>query len=255
MKEISEHVVWSEQTKRAYKMDWNSWEQWAVEQGVDVLPADSRDVIKYAKTLFESGMCFISLQRRMVVIGRAHELAKEPNNPIKKDLFRLTMMEMRFAADAPANRKYPVIDEQLRTIIDNIAHEHLATETRDKAIILLLHATKLRRSELAALTTNDLQFLSDGRLEITMMSGTNRYHKSQSQILIEEHEEQDYCPIHALESWLTILNISAGPLFRPVNRHGNIQETTSMSGRSIDNAIIKWTDNLSPSSFRNSFEQ
>ncbi|GEM_PF-2734039 len=164
--------------------------------------------------------------------------------------FECTMMEMRFAAAEMNNRKFPVFDEQLRAIIDNIGHENVVTETRDKAIILLLHATKLRRSELAALTTNNLQFLSDGGLEITMMSGTNRYHKSQSQILVEEHEEQNYCPIYALESWLAILNVSTGPLFRPVNRHGNIRETTSMSGRSIYNVIIKWTDNLLPSSFR-----
>ena len=157
---------------------------------------------------------------------------------------------MRFAAGAPEKRKYPVIDEQLRTIIDNIGHDHIATETKDKAIILLLYATQLRRSEIAALTTHDLQFLSDGRLEITMSSGTNRYHKSQSQIVVEEREDQNYCPIYALESWFTILNISDGPLFRPVNRHGHIQETASMSGQSIYIVVKKWTDNLSPSSFR-----
>jgi len=100
------------------------------------------------------------------------------------------------------------------------------------------------------LTTNDLHFLSDGRLEITMTSGTNRYHKSQSQIVVEEREDQNYCPIYALESWFTILNISDGPLFRPVNRHGNIQETTSMSGQSIYIVVKKWADNRCPSSFR-----
>jgi len=142
LKEIVEHVVWSKETKRAYKMDWNSWEQWAVEQGVEALPADSRDLIKYARMLSESGMTFVSLQRRIVVIGRAHELAKEPNNPIKKDLFRRTMMELRFTAAEKNNRKIPIIDEELKAIIDNIGHDNIATETRDKAIILLLHATQ-----------------------------------------------------------------------------------------------------------------
>ena len=79
LKEIVEHVVWSKETKRAYKMDWNSWEQWAVEQGVEALPADSRDLIRYARMLSKSGMTFVSLQRRIVVIGRAHELAKQSN--------------------------------------------------------------------------------------------------------------------------------------------------------------------------------
>jgi integrase len=33
----------------------------------------------------------------------------------------------------------------------------------------------------------------------------------------------DTCPVRTLQEWLTALAVAAGPVFRPLNRHGDIQ--------------------------------
>jgi integrase len=41
-----------------------------------------------------------------------------------------------------------------------------------------------------------------------------------------------WCPVAAFEAWLSVSGIVAGPIFRPVDRHGHVHETR-LSGEAV----------------------
>ena len=53
------------------------------------------------------------------------------------------------------------------------------------------------------------------------------------------HGRTKWCPVAALDAWLTASGISDGAVFRPVNRHGRIHDTR-LSGEAIALVVREW---------------
>ena len=92
---------------------------------------------------------------------------------------------------------------------------------RDKAIFLIGYAGAFRRSELVNLNVEDVHFESEG-VRITVR------HSKTDQESIGHSKDINYavhsvnCPVKALKKWVEMGAVESGPLFRPVNRHGQI---------------------------------
>ena len=109
-------------------------------------------------------------------------------------------------------------------------------ESRDKAILLMGFAGAFRRSELVALNTEDIQQVQEG-LTVTIQRSKTDQEGSGRKIGIP-FARGVHCPIKAILSWLQVSDINSGPIFRSVDRHGNIGDR--LSNHAIPRIIKGW---------------
>ena len=94
---------------------------------------------------------------------------------------------------------------------------------RDRAVLLVGFFGALRRSELSALTVEDLAFEAGGVVVRIRRGKRNQDHAEF--VGLPRLRGQD-CPVAALETWLTAAAITTGPVFRGVNKAGRVGHRT-----------------------------
>ena len=82
-------------------------------------------------------------------------------------------------------------------------------------------AGALRRSELIQLNIEDISITRDGLILHLNKSKTDQKGEGQD-IALPYGSNPLTCPVRSFEDWLTASGISEGPLFRRMDRHGNI---------------------------------
>lgn len=132
------------------------------------------------------------------------------------------------------NRKAPATVDRLAAMV---AKADLATlkGKRDKALLLFGFASAMRRSELVALTVEDLEETKRGLLVTLRRSKTDQEGKGQQRV-IPFGRRPETCPVKALNAWLDAAGISEGRLFRSVTRHGQVGEE-SLSGNALAGVV------------------
>jgi len=94
--------------------------------------------------------------------------------------------------------------------------------TRDKALLLIGFAGAFRRSELVALTVEDVEHVKQGIVIHLRRSKTDQ--AGEGRKIAIPYARGAVCPVHALQEWLQISGITSGLIFRGVTRHGHISE-------------------------------
>ena len=92
-------------------------------------------------------------------------------------------------------------------------------------------AGAFRRSELVSLDRADLGFTLDG-VVITLRRSKTDQEGAGVQKGIPFGSRANTCPVKALSAWLDASGIQEGPIFRAINRHGQIR-----LGRPTDRAV------------------
>jgi site-specific recombinase XerD len=105
---------------------------------------------------------------------------------------------------------------------------------RDRALLLFGFASAMRRSELVALTVEDLEQTERGLLVTLRRSKTDQEGQGH-QRAIPFGRSPETCPIGALNAWLEGAHIDKGRLFRSVSRHDQVGE--SMSTRAVADVV------------------
>ena len=136
----------------------------------------------------------------------------------------------------------------LRRILGAFANERGPLAIRDRALLLVGLAGGYRVSELAALEAGDVELVDEGAIILLRKSKTDRagggYYKG---IPYGDHIET--CPVTTLRAWMNLLpqsvqtddvdlEVLEDPLFRGVDRHGNIARRP-MAPDSISRAVKK----------------
>jgi integrase len=106
---------------------------------------------------------------------------------------------------------------------------------RDRALLLVCFAGAFRRSELVSLDVADVSFTRDGLVIHLRRSKTDQEGEGRT-IGIPRGSRPMTCPVRALKEWLDFSGITAGPLFRPVNRHGQVL-ATRLSDRGVARVV------------------
>jgi len=123
------------------------------------------------------------------------------------------------------DKKTAAVIEDIRAMVNTLGGSLI--DIRDRALILIGFAAAIRRLELVAIMMDDIEFNPDG-LTITMQcSKTDQDKKS-----IHYGSHSDTCPVRSLQDWLQAAKITTGPLFRPINRHGQVG-ATALSDQSV----------------------
>lgn len=212
------HHARADNTRRAYESDWRSFENWCAVYELDSLPADPATVILYITDLANDGYKYSTIRRHVSSISIRHKMMQHPSPA--RDIHVIA------ALDGIARKIGKISTPKRAAELDYIAMMVDALDTsrliglRDKAIILLGFATASRRSELVNLTTSDIERKARGIVVTIHAHKTNEILRKG---IVAVHSE--YCPIRALDDWLDAAGIASGPLFRAVNRYGNVADT------------------------------
>jgi integrase len=205
-------------TCASYARDWRDFCGWCRTQGRLELPAHPETVALYLTDLAETRKV-ATLEKRLAAISQAHQFAGYPS-PTQEILVRTVMAGIRRAKGTAQPGKRPIVTEDLRQLI--AALPATLAGRRDAALLLLGFAGGFRRSELVSLDIEDLRFTSEGLIVLLRRSKTDQEGEGR-EVGIPYGSTPATCPVRAVQNWLADLPTGgAGPLFRPINRHGKL---------------------------------
>ena len=222
-------------TRKSYERDWRHFVQWCRTHARTALPAEPDTVALYLTNLAQTLMV-ATLVKRVAALSQAHQLAGYPS-PTHDILVRTVLAGIRRAKGTAQVRKRPLLTEDLRQLVACMPN-NLAGR-RDRALLLLGFAGGFRRSELVSLSLHDLTFTGDGLIVLLRRSKTDQEGQGR-EVGIPFGSTPATCPVRALRAWLADLEPEgAGPLFRPVNRHGHLL-ARRVTDRAVALVVKKW---------------
>jgi len=227
----------SENTKRAYRADWRDFRAWCAERGLGALPASAEAVTLYiaeraAPTDGSPPLKVSTLERRLAAISQAHRLAglespastrEEPLHSVWAGLVRTKGRQKEKVAPALTADVVAMVEALPAVDLPGGGREPTPASRRDRALLLVGFAGALRRSELAALRVEDLTFGADG-LRLRLRRSKSDQEGAGAVLGIHYGERPLSCPVRSLQSWLRWFAITEGPVFRAVDRHGNVAD-------------------------------
>ena len=211
----------SDRTWRAYRSDWTVFETWCQTVALPPLPAEPESVAMFVASQAADGLSPSTLTRRLAAIRLVHLGAghASPHNTIQ---VTEVMRGIRRDWGKPPAKKQPAIDDDIKKMADTVEPE-TAKGLRDRALLLFGFAGAFRRSELVALNTWNLEEREEGFKVTIEQSKTDQ--EAQGQVIaILRKPGSPYCPIQALQDWLTVAGIERGALFRRMYRSDKIGE-------------------------------
>jgi integrase len=204
-------------TLRAYRADWNHFLSWCREAGWAALPASPHTVAAYLAALAPTHTASV-LERRLATLSRAHRLAGI-DWPRAHPAIRNTLRGIQREHAKPKQQASALATDELIRLIETC--ETTLTGRRDRALLLIGYAGALRRSELVAITREDVVFTQDG-LRLTIPRAKGDQTGKGARLGIPRGQRPDTCPVRALELWLEVSGCRFGPVFRAIDRLGVI---------------------------------
>ncbi len=205
-------------TKRAYSHDWRHFTTWADARGLASLPAEPATVAMYISDLAEL-YTVSTITRRLAAISQAHQLSGLPS-PTKDARVSKVLKGIKHKLHTAQRGKAPATIEALRAMVEHLPAGILGQ--RDRSLLLLGFAGAFRRSELVSLDTADIQITKQGAKILLRRSKTDQEGAGATKG-IPFGLYPDTCPVRSLQAWLAAANIASGPIFRPIDRHGNVR--------------------------------
>ena len=210
----------SQATLRAYEADWAHYQAWCREAGWAPLPAVPAGLAAYLSSMAAThGRA--TIRRRLVAIGQRHKLAGEAWVSAHP-LIRATLRGMQRRHGVPARQAAAIGSPEVKRLVATC--DAGLTGLRDRALLLLGLAAALRRSELVAVAREHLDFRSEGALRLLLPRAKGDQAGEGDWIGLPRGKGRDTCPVRALEDWLAATDCRYGPVFRKVDRWGNLSE-------------------------------
>jgi len=207
----------SENTRRAYRADWEHFTAWCDARTLCSLPADPTTVVLYVTDMAETYKPS-TISRRLVSLAQAHKAAGHLS-PTTDERVRLVNAGIRRVHGVSPRQVRPVVTEDLRRMVERCGVDPAGV--RDRALLLLGFAAALRRSELVGLDATDLEETHDG-LVVTVRKSKTDQEGAGRRIGVPYGSRPETCPVRAWRTWVEAAGITEGPAFRGIDRHGNV---------------------------------
>ncbi|MCZ6860971.1 MAG: site-specific integrase, partial [Alphaproteobacteria bacterium] len=172
-----------------------------------------------------------TLVRRLASISRAHQARALPN-PTGSELVRATLRGIKRAHGRPQRRAKPLVKEDLFAVLAAIGDT--LKDARDRALLLNGFAGGFRRSELIGIDRGDIETVRQGIVVHIRRSKTDQ--EGVGRKVGIPHGRTRWCPVMALNDWLERSGVEDGPVFRRVDRHGNLLDRR-LSGEAVSLVI------------------
>jgi site-specific recombinase XerD len=238
LEQVREYIRQSkaENTLRGYQADWRDFCAWCESHGLCSLPPNPEGVAAYIAEC--AGRLKVgSIQRRLNAIAEAHK-AMGLESPTRAPIVANTMKGIRRTKGTAATQKAPTMTSDVRAMLE--ATDAGPIGARDRALILLGFAGAFRRSELVGLDVEHCAFGKDG-LTVTLRRSKTDQHGTGRKVGIPYGSNPETCPVRNVQAWIDQAGVTAGPLFRPLNRHGHIQ-SGRLSGVDVARVVKKLAD-------------
>jgi len=207
-------------TIKAYRNDWRDFETWCRLHNLPSLPSTPETIALYIADQ-ASTRAVGTITHRLTSITKAHQAAGLKESPASSRNFIVgeTLKGIRRVLGTHQQGKDPLLADDIRKIVRAAPDSVLGL--RDAALVHIGFAGAFRRSELARICISDLTFTPEGvvidlRVSKTDQEGAGR------KVGIPFGKEPSTCPVRALQAWLIAAQITEGPVFRRVDRNGNV---------------------------------
>lgn len=216
----------AENTRRAYEIGWRRWEQHCAGTGACPLPGHPREVVQFlVETATRPGA-----NGRIPTLGTVF-------------LWRCAINRKHVERNLPSPTVHPQVTEACRSLerlrgrrirqVKALREHHIRAMLeccpptpiglRNAAIIALGFAAALRRSEIVALTVDDLEMAGDharrGMFLHIRKSKTDQQGQGHKIAVLDGVNLR---PVTRLKKWLRISGIAYGPIFQGMRRDGSL---------------------------------
>ncbi|MHB0708002.1 tyrosine-type recombinase/integrase [Roseomonas mucosa] len=199
------------ETGRALKRALAAFEAWCSAQDLSPMPASPESVAAYVDALAEAGRAAATIRQAVWAIGLIHRLDERPD-PTTAAPVRLACKRMARQLGTRQAQAAPLGEDDVRLIL-RLSGSRPA-DLRDVALLLLMRDLLARRSEAIALAVEDLAFAPDGSATALIRRGkTDPTGQGEVRWLSPRTVEH-------LRRWLAAAGITAGEVFRAVNKGG-----------------------------------
>jgi len=216
----------SPSTVKFYGIDLSIFESWCNSMSLQALPAEPATVANFIAHEADRGIKPATLIRRLAAIRMKHE-ANGHVNPAQHKGVKAVMKGIKRTMGTAQDKKAPATAERITSMI--LHCPDTITGKRDRALLLLGFAGALRRSELVALTINDIEYTPEGIKVTIRKSKTDQ--EGQGQVIAIPNGN-GFRIVDVLTTWLNAANITSGALFRPIKKGGAIQDA-ALTPRSV----------------------
>jgi integrase len=215
----------AENTRKAYLSDLGEFEQWG-----GSIPASAEMLAAYLADRADT-LAVATLIRHLASISKAHQ-ARGLSNPVRSELVRATMRGIKRTRGCAQREAKSLLRDDLLLVLD--ATGDGMKNVRDRALLLIGFAGALRCSELVALDVADVEHVRRGIVLQLRRSKTDQDGRGQK--IAIPYGRTRWCPVAALEAWLAASEITAGAIFRRVDRHGHVHNLR-LSGEAVSLVI------------------
>jgi integrase len=162
-------------------------------------------VLLYLALLLREGLATSTVKAVAAVIAKGHKLSGHAS-PTQDPIVR--RWRQRIVRISRERRIKSLSPDQMRQIVEAVGDDLI--DLRDRALLLVAYALKLRRSTLVSLNVEDVLVVPNG-LELTVQG---------RQVLMPRDNHQQTCPVRALQTWIEVAALPPGPLFVQITRWG-----------------------------------
>ncbi|MBE0645584.1 MAG: site-specific integrase [Bacteroidetes bacterium] len=228
-----------ENTRRAYRADWEHFVTWCAAADRNALPATTETVVLYVSSLAASHR-IATIRRKVAAISTAHQLAGQ-ETPTRHASLRICLRGItRLQAAEGKSRRYaqPLLTDDILAMIRHTGDSLLGQ--RDAALILVGFAGAFRRSELVDLSVEDITWSKEGALLRLRRSKTDQTGEAPEKAIFRGSNTAR-CPVRKLRGYLEYAGIESGPVFRRI-RKGGLLTAERLTAQSVSLVLRQYAE-------------
>ena len=222
-------------TRKTYASAWRVFEQWCTERGCGPLPATPLDVAVFIATRSEAGASISRLEVTLAAIRDKHRHGRFDDPTKNVGVEQVMAGVRRLTGGRPKKQAHPLTTDQVRSMLGAQDRATLRGKQR-AALLLIMYAGALRRSEAAGLVVADLAFKSEG-VVLKLRSSKTDQNSVGALVGIARGVHPETDPVRAIHDWITAAGVSGDvPLFQQIKNDGRLSGKP-LSGQAINDAI------------------
>ncbi len=198
-------------TLRAYKADYKDFAVFCIKHGFKSMPSDPKVISLYLTHLSQNSK-FSTLKRRLASISVIHKLSGHYIDT-KHPMIAENLMGIKRIKGSFQKAKKPILINELKLIVNVIDKDkNEKKRVKNKALILVGFAGGFRRSELVAISLEDIDFVTEGVKIFIKRSKTDQSGEGMTKG-IPYFSNPEYCPVTSLKNWIQKSDIKTGKIF------------------------------------------
>ena len=220
-------------TRADYAQDWKMFERWCAPRGFEAASARDELVAVYLAWMADQGRAPATIERAWQgLYVRLRELDPDAR---KGEICRKVLRGIRRTSTHKTRAKAPLLAGDLVALLEHVGTGIVGL--RNRAMLLVGFAGGFRRSELAALTLEDVAFAPEGLRIALGRSKTDQEGRGMEKGLARGRAP--LCPVAALSAWIDQLNSAASA---PTDGTEQPDSSASLDAKSIDKPLFPALD-------------